>query len=108
WTLKVLRQQLRCKQNLMRTGLTKYNDETCVRKGEVVSVETGAAGRIKGKGAYKKWTASAMLRVSLGHATMSAIKSKLMRKSPVMFSLNSLPFWTHGSVSHIARAMAVA
>ncbi|CAE8584096.1 unnamed protein product [Polarella glacialis] len=32
---------------------------------EVVSVETGAAGRIKGKGAYKKWTASAMLRVSL-------------------------------------------
>jgi hypothetical protein len=40
----------------------------------------------------------------LGHATMSAIKSKLMRKSPVMFSLNSLAFWTHGSVSHIARA----
>ena len=37
-----------------------------------------------------------------GHTAVSCIKSKLLAKTPCVFSLNSIAFWTKASVSHVS------
>ena len=64
-----------------------------------------------GKGSHRKWLPRAILRAAFGHTSASSIKSKMYRKAPGVFSLNSLAYWmkgSHGQISRASRCFAFA
>lgn len=85
---------------LTRLALERYETHHAVRQRDVAVTLKGA-----GSGSNRRWTPHALLRVAFGHSALSSIKSKLLRKSPCVFSLNSTAYWLKSCTGHIAQAV---
>lgn len=108
--LNYIKKKLSKKHQEQRRLLSKFNKEHAVRKQDIH--EEGVS-KIKGRGRWKTWTISMMLKSSFGNPYTKrkldkSIKkiSQLSHKSPAMFSVNSLAYWVSASTSHIARVRA--
>ena len=81
-----------------RSALQVYENDHAVRVSEIAT-----SLKHQGKGSNRRWTPNALLRTAFGHTAVSSIKSKLLSKSPCVYSINSAAYWMKSSTTHIAQ-----